>query len=89
MKKHQKYFAIRDKKGKLMPSFVAINNTKANDDSIVRKGHERVLRARLSDASFFFNEDRKRPLIDRLEDMKEVIYDKEWFDSVDDFSKNA
>ena len=74
MKKHQKYFAIRDKNGKLMPSFAAINNTKANDDSIVRKGHERVLRARLSDASFFFNEDRKRPLIDRLEDMKEVIY---------------
>jgi glycyl-tRNA synthetase beta chain len=77
MKKHQKYFAIQDKKGKLMPYFVAVNNTVARDESVVRKGHERVLRARLSDAVFFFNEDRKRPLIDRLDDLKGVIYQAE------------
>ena len=92
MRKHQKYFAIRDKNGKLMPNFVAINNTQANDDSVVKKGHERVLRARLSDASFFFNEDRKRPLIDRLEDLKTVIYQAKLgtsYDKVERFTKIA
>jgi glycyl-tRNA synthetase beta chain len=74
MREHQKYFAIEDKDGRLMPNFVAINNTIARDTSIVTKGHERVLRARLSDASFFFKEDRKKPLMDRLNNLKEVIY---------------
>jgi len=74
MKKHQKYFAIYDGKGQLMPNFVAVNNTVVRDESIVQKGHERVLRARLSDADFFFKEDRKTPLLDRLEDLKRVIY---------------
>jgi len=74
MRKHQKYFAIEDGKGRLMPHFVAINNTIARDESIVKKGHERVLRARLSDAAFFFREDRKKPLIDRLDTLKDVIY---------------
>jgi glycyl-tRNA synthetase beta chain len=74
MKEHQRYFSIRDKDGRLMPHFVAINNTIARDESVVRIGHERVLRARLADADFFFKEDRKRPLADRLEDLKEVIY---------------
>jgi glycyl-tRNA synthetase beta chain len=74
MRKHQKYFAVEDASGRLMPHFVAINNTIARDTSIVTKGHERVLRARLSDASFFFKEDRKRPLLDRLNTLKDVIY---------------
>ncbi len=74
MKKHQKYFALQDGQGRLMPNFVAVNNTIAKDESLVRKGHEKVLRARLSDASFFFKEDRKRPLESRLEDLKGVIY---------------
>jgi len=74
MKKHQKYFALQDKEGRLMPNFAAVNNTIAKDASVVRKGHEKVLRARLSDASFFFKEDRKRPLDSRLEDLKGVIY---------------
>jgi glycyl-tRNA synthetase beta chain len=74
MKKYQRYFAVRDPGGQLMPNFVAVNNTIARDESVVRKGHERVLRARLSDADFFFKEDRKRPLEDRVEDLKEVIY---------------
>lgn len=77
MKEHQKYFAVRDQEGRLMPNFVAVNNTIARDESIVLKGHERVLRARLSDADFFFKEDRKRPLEGRLEDLKEVIYQAE------------
>jgi glycyl-tRNA synthetase beta chain len=77
MKEHQKYFASHDDEGKLMPNFVAVNNTVARNESIVRKGHERVLRARLSDAVFFFEEDRKRSLVDRLEDLKKVIYQAE------------
>lgn len=74
MKEHQKYFAVYDAQGALMPHFVAVNNTIAKDESVVRRGHERVLRARLSDAVFFFREDRKRPLESRLEDLKNVIY---------------
>jgi len=77
MKKHQKYFALQDRKGRLMPNFVAINNTIAKDETVVRKGHEKVLRARLSDASFFFKEDRKKSLEGRLEDLKGVIYQAE------------
>jgi len=77
MAEHQKYFAVRDPEGKLMPHFVAVNNTVARDETVVQRGHERVLRARLSDAAFFFEEDRKRPLLDRLEDLKDVIYQKE------------
>ncbi|UCH00477.1 MAG: glycine--tRNA ligase subunit beta, partial [Deltaproteobacteria bacterium] len=74
------------------PSFVAVNNTIARDESIVRKGHERVLRARLADADFFFREDRKRPLEDRLEDLKAVIYQAELgtsFAKVQRFTKLA
>jgi glycyl-tRNA synthetase beta chain len=74
MKKHQKYFAVQDGTGKLMPHFIAVNNTVARSEEVVRKGHERVLRARLSDASFFFHEDRKKPLEARLTDLKGVIY---------------
>lgn len=74
MKEHQKYFAVYDSEAQLMPNFVAVNNTIARNESVVRKGHERVLRARLSDADFFFKEDRKRPLGDRIEDLKSVIY---------------
>jgi glycyl-tRNA synthetase beta chain len=74
MKKHQKYFAVRDQQSRLMPHFVAVNNTVARDETVVRRGHERVLRARLSDADFFFKQDRAKPLQARLEDLKGVIY---------------
>jgi len=74
MKEHQRYFSIRDQESRLMPNFVAVNNTIARDESVVRRGHERVLLGRLADADFFFKEDRKRPLGDRLEDLKTVIY---------------
>ena len=77
MKKHQKYFALQDTQGRLMSNFVAVNNTIAKDEGLVRRGHEKVLRARLSDANFFFKEDRKKPLGARLEDLKGVIYQAE------------
>ena len=74
MKEHQKYFSLRDKEDRLMPNFVAVNNTIPNDETVVRRGHERVIRARLADADFFFKEDRKKRLEDRLDDLKGVIY---------------
>lgn len=77
MAEHQRYFPVRDAQGRLMPNFVAVNNTLARDPGVVAKGHERVLRARLSDAAFFFKEDRKRPILDRLKDLESVIYQAE------------
>jgi len=74
IEKHPKEFAVIDPEGRLMPNFVAVNNTVARDEAVVRKGHERVLRARLSDANFFFREDRKKPLDTRIEELKGVIY---------------
>jgi len=74
MKEHQKYFSVYDDEGSLMPYFVAVNNTLAKDQNLVQRGHERVLRARLSDARFFFDEDRKRSLEARMKDLKRVIY---------------
>ena len=74
MREHQKYFAVYDPNGQLMPNFVAVNNTCAREESVVARGHQRVLRARLADAGFFFEEDGKRSLEDRLKDLKGVIY---------------
>jgi glycyl-tRNA synthetase beta chain len=74
MKKHQKYFAVDDGKGRLLPHFIAVNNTKVRDQAVVKRGNERVLRARLSDAEFFVKEDSKRPLLDRLQDLKGVLF---------------
>src|SRR5438128_1203557 len=67
MRGHQKYFAVQNEKGELLPAFVAISNTKVRDPAVSRKGYERVLRARLSDGKFFFDEDRKTPLRARME----------------------
>jgi len=62
MREHQKYFAVVDKHNDLMPYFIAVNNTPAKDMALVAKGHERVLRARLEDARFFFKTDLNTPL---------------------------
>ncbi len=62
MKEHQKYFAVQDSEGRLMPNFVAINNTRSPEPELVTQGHQRVLRARLSDAAFFYKEDTKKKL---------------------------
>jgi glycyl-tRNA synthetase beta chain len=67
MRGHQKYFAVQDAKGQLLPAFVAVSNSKVRDPAVSRKGYERVLRARLSDGKFFFDEDRKVPLRARVE----------------------
>ncbi|MCL1889990.1 MAG: glycine--tRNA ligase subunit beta, partial [Desulfovibrionaceae bacterium] len=74
MKEHQRYFALTDSKGRLAPYFIAVNNTRARDMNVVRKGHERVLRARLEDAGFYFAADRKVRLDGRIEALKEVVF---------------
>jgi glycyl-tRNA synthetase beta chain len=74
MRSHQRYFSLVDEKGRLLPAFITINNTLAEDPSVVVKGNERVLRARLSDARFFFDEDKKVPLQNRVESLKSVLY---------------
>ena len=74
MRSHQRYFALEDLNGNLLPSFVMVNNTRARDPQLVSYGHERVLRARLADAAFFVREDTRKPLMDRLESLKQVTY---------------
>ena len=74
MKEHQRYFTLTDADGALLPKFITISNTRPKDPSVVVKGNERVLRARLSDAMFFWQEDQKKPLESRLEALKNVVY---------------
>jgi glycyl-tRNA synthetase beta chain len=74
MREHQRYFSLTDATGTLLPYFVAISNTRPRDPNVVVRRNERVLQARLSDANFFFVEDRKIPLIQRLEGLKRVVY---------------
>lgn len=74
MREHQRYFPIVDAHGNLLPYFIAISNTKPKDFSMVARGNERVLRARLADARFFFAEDQKVSLNQRLEGLKKVVY---------------
>ncbi|MDL2264687.1 glycine--tRNA ligase subunit beta, partial [Synergistaceae bacterium OttesenSCG-928-I11] len=74
MKKNQRYFPVRDASGKLMAAFVGVSNNKAKDMAVVREGNERVLRARLNDAEFFWKEDQAVKLEERLPSLKKVLY---------------
>ena len=74
MRSHQRYFSMVDANGGLLPGFITINNTLTEDPSVVVKGNERVLRARLSDARFFFEEDQKVTLDERVESLRSVVY---------------
>jgi glycyl-tRNA synthetase beta chain len=74
MREHQKYFAVIDKENNLMPGFIAVNNTLARDMSLVAKGHERVLRARLKDAQFFYRGDIKKSFENLVEKLKGVLF---------------
>ena len=74
MREHQKYFSVVDAAGNLTPNFVAINNTPSPKPDVVRSGHEKVIRARLSDASFFFDEDLKTALEDRVDDLAGMVF---------------
>ncbi|PQP33133.1 glycine--tRNA ligase subunit beta [Desulfobacteraceae bacterium SEEP-SAG10] len=74
MREHQKYFAVIDNKGNLMPCFVAVNNTRTKDMNLVATGHEWVLRARLADAQFFYKSDLEYSSKDRVEKLKGVLF---------------
>ncbi|MBA5875280.1 MAG: glycine--tRNA ligase subunit beta [Nitrospira sp. CR1.2] len=66
MKEHQGYFSLVDSKGALLPNFLAVTNMKLANMQLIGEGNERVLAARLADAKFFFDEDRKTSLVDRV-----------------------
>jgi glycyl-tRNA synthetase beta chain len=74
MREHQKYFAVMDDNDQLMPCFVAVNNTQTKDLDLVATGHERVLRARLSDAQFFYRADLENKMDDWREQLKGVLF---------------
>ncbi len=74
MREHQKYFPVTDTDNCLLPNFVAVNNTRVKDVDLTRTGHERVLRARLEDAFFFFAGDKKQKLEERLEALTGIIF---------------
>lgn len=77
MREHQRYFAVVDVKNELMPYFVSVNNNRARDMAVVAKGHERVLKARLEDAMFFYRQDLKRSPDQRIESLKSVVFQAE------------
>lgn len=74
MKDHQRYFPLVDQDGKLLPMFLTVRNGSDHSIEVVQAGNERVLRARLDDAKFFFNEDRKKPLIERQDGLTKIVF---------------
>jgi glycyl-tRNA synthetase beta chain len=77
MRDHQKYFAVEDAGGKLLPHFLAVLNTEGDPDAMVRHGNERVLRARFNDARFFWDTDQKISLLQRVDKLKTVTFQKD------------
>ena len=77
MRDHQKYFAVEDAHGKLAPHFLAVLNTDSDPQGLIRHGNERVLRARFNDARFFWETDQKKSLLERLEPLKHVTFQKD------------
>jgi glycyl-tRNA synthetase beta chain len=77
MRDHQKYFAVEDGSGKLAPYFLAVLNTDSDPQGLIRHGNERVLRARFNDARFFWETDQKKSLLERLELLKHVTFQKD------------
>jgi len=77
MRDHQKYFAVEDASGKLAAHFLAVLNTDGDRDGVIRHGNERVLRARFNDAQFFWQTDQKIPLTDRVEMLRNVMFQKD------------
>lgn len=74
MRHHQKYFSVEDAKGELAPRFIAVMNTNADAEGLVRRGNERVLRARFNDARFFWEVDQQKKLADRVADLAAVTF---------------
>ncbi len=76
MREHQKYFALEGTAGALLPNFLAVINTRGDEQGMIRKGHERVLRARLSDALFFWQVDSKQTLEARVPQLDSIVFHK-------------
>lgn len=74
MREHQRYFPVVDDKGQLLAKFIAVKNGAADHLDIIRAGNEKVLRARLADADFFYQEDLKTPLAERVQELKKVVF---------------
>jgi glycyl-tRNA synthetase beta chain len=76
LKEHQGYFSLVDRRGEPLPGFVAVSNVKpaARALAAIRAGYERVIRARLDDAKFYFDQDQKEPLADRVDRLKGVVF---------------
>ncbi len=74
MREHQRYFPVFSPEGKLLPVFITVRNGGAEHVDIVRHGNERVLKARLADARFFYEEDKKIKLYDRLDKLKTIVF---------------
>ncbi|MCL5291237.1 MAG: glycine--tRNA ligase subunit beta [Actinobacteria bacterium] len=74
MESHQRYFPVEDEGGDILHHFIVVHNGDPKEDELIRRGHERVIRARLADARFFFAEDMKRPLEDYVENLKGVVF---------------
>ncbi|HVI77880.1 MAG TPA: glycine--tRNA ligase subunit beta, partial [Candidatus Acidoferrum sp.] len=77
MRDHQKYFAVEDASGKLLPYFLAVLNTDSDPQGLIRHGNERVLRARFNDARFFWETDQKKSLLERLDLLRHVTFQKD------------
>ena len=74
LQEHQRYFPVEDDKGRLLPSFITVSNIESRDPSKVREGNERVVRPRLADAAFFWDQDRKRPLASLRDALNAVTF---------------
>ncbi|MEM8561458.1 MAG: glycine--tRNA ligase subunit beta [Pseudomonadota bacterium] len=74
MQKHQKYFPVVDAQGDLLPNFITVSNIESKDPDQVIAGNERVIRPRLSDAAFFFETDKKVPLVERVAQLDNVVF---------------
>ena len=74
---YQRYFPVVDEKKRLLPNFIVISNGDKGEKKRIRKGNERVIKARLADAEFFYSEDLKKSLSSRVEDLSGIIFQKE------------
>ncbi|HDV5501036.1 glycine--tRNA ligase subunit beta [Vibrio cholerae] len=77
MKGDQKYFPVYDASKKLLPNFIFVSNIESKEPRHIVEGNEKVVRPRLADAEFFFNTDRKRPLVDRLPLLENAIFQQQ------------
>lgn len=76
MQDHQKYFAVFDNNGQLLPSFITIANIQSKQPQAVSHGNERVIRPRFADAMFFFEQDKKHPLADSSKKLEGIVFQK-------------